>query len=511
MKMVKSLLLGSAAGLVAVTAGQAADLPVKAQPVQYVKVCSLYGAGFYYMPGTDLCLKVGGWARAEAAWGTNGSVTWGPFNGQANTRATSNLVFRARGYITADAREQTAYGTARGYIAVGLSSNDVGLTAGANIVSINRAFVQWAGMTAGLAQSFYDFYSVPAAQYRGALPASDTGDSGWWVWGYTAQFGGGFSATLSMEARRTTQICDNNTVNSSTCTITPGGYINGTTGNASGSGIFPANGAYGGQQWGDIVGNLRVDQAWGAAQVMGAIHNVNASYYSPAPGAGPSILAGHPADATGFAVGGGLKVLFPSIAAGDYFQSQVNYTQGALRYLFMTPNTNWGKVDGAAEAYGVMSDCVYGGIVAAGTNTSCQLTTAWGFNASFEHYWTPSVHQSLYGAYYAVSYSGGAGGGNALLCTNEGFGIGTTGTGLTAAAGCNNNWSTWGIGSRLQWDVTKSFYLGVEVLYSQLISATTPTGALPALTTIAGSGATITEPSSTNWLFTLRAHKDFLP
>ena len=65
MKMVKSLLLGSAAGLVAVTAGQAADLPVKAKPVEYVKICSLYGAGFYYMPGTDLCIKIGGWVRAE--------------------------------------------------------------------------------------------------------------------------------------------------------------------------------------------------------------------------------------------------------------------------------------------------------------------------------------------------------------------------------------------------------------------------------------------------------------
>ena len=65
MKMVKSLLLGSAAALVAVTAGQAADLPVKAKPVEYVKVCSLYGAGFYYMPGTDMCIKIGGWVRAE--------------------------------------------------------------------------------------------------------------------------------------------------------------------------------------------------------------------------------------------------------------------------------------------------------------------------------------------------------------------------------------------------------------------------------------------------------------
>ena len=66
MKMVKSLLLGSAAGLVAVAGAQAADLPVKAAPVQYVKICSLYGVGFYYIPGTDMCLKIGGWVRAEA-------------------------------------------------------------------------------------------------------------------------------------------------------------------------------------------------------------------------------------------------------------------------------------------------------------------------------------------------------------------------------------------------------------------------------------------------------------
>ena len=56
-------LLGSAAGLVAVAGAQAADLPVKAKPVEYVKVCSLYGAGYYYMPGTDICMKLGGYVR----------------------------------------------------------------------------------------------------------------------------------------------------------------------------------------------------------------------------------------------------------------------------------------------------------------------------------------------------------------------------------------------------------------------------------------------------------------
>src|SRR5580698_2669999 len=260
MKMVKSLLLGSAAGLVAVTAGQAADLPVKAEPVEYVKICSLYGAGFYYMPGTDLCIKVGGWVRAEAAWGTNGNMTWGPFNGNANNRTTSNLGFRARGYITADVRNQTEYGTVRGYIAVGLNTNDTGLQVTSLVDSANRAFVQWAGMTAGLSQSFYDFYSAPAMQYRGGyLPASDTGDSGWFVWAYTAQFGGGFSGTISAEARRTTQIIDANCVatgptTTPTCgSITPGGFpAAGTAGGApvagSAAAIAPGAGAYGGEQ-----------------------------------------------------------------------------------------------------------------------------------------------------------------------------------------------------------------------------------------------------------------------
>ncbi|WP_197433548.1 porin, partial [Bradyrhizobium sp. CCH5-F6] len=60
MKLINSLLLGSAAGLIAVGGAQAADLPVKAKAVEYVKICSLYGAGFYYIPGTDTCIKLGG-------------------------------------------------------------------------------------------------------------------------------------------------------------------------------------------------------------------------------------------------------------------------------------------------------------------------------------------------------------------------------------------------------------------------------------------------------------------
>ena len=65
MKMVKSLLLGSAAGVVAVAGAQAADLPVKAKPVQYVKICTLYGDGFYYIPGSDTCIRFSGYIRAD--------------------------------------------------------------------------------------------------------------------------------------------------------------------------------------------------------------------------------------------------------------------------------------------------------------------------------------------------------------------------------------------------------------------------------------------------------------
>ena len=72
MTKIKSLLLGTAAGLLAVGGAQAADMPVKAAPVQYVKICSLYGDGFYYIPGTDTCLKMGGYVRVQA------ETTWVP-------------------------------------------------------------------------------------------------------------------------------------------------------------------------------------------------------------------------------------------------------------------------------------------------------------------------------------------------------------------------------------------------------------------------------------------------
>jgi len=465
MKMVKSLLLGGAAAFAVTASAQAADLPVKAKPVQYVKICSLYGAGFYYIPGTDICLKIGGWTRFEYAYGSNGSFAWGPFAGNAQTRATNNSVFRARGYITADARSQTAYGTVRSYIAVGLSENDVGTNTAANTFNANRAFIQWAGFTFGRATSFFDFYNVPATSYWGAFPASDMGDPGWMVAAYTAQFGGGFSATISAEQRRMTNIA---------------GFAAAATG-VSGAG-------YGGFQVPDIVANLRIDQAWGSAQIMGALHQVNALYYGATPG------TGHPGDKWGYAVGAGIKLNAPMIGAGDYLQAQVNFAEGASRYVFATPNSNWAKGDGANAGFGLLTDGVAGGTIAGGTATGVELTKAWGFNAAYEHFWNQQWKTSAYGGYAAVRYGDRA---NNMLCNVGGIALGS---GAPVVVGCDNNWSTWWLGSRTQWNVTKDFYMGVDVLYSKLSTATNAVAQPVALTS-----------SQDNVAIRFRVHRDFMP
>src|SRR3954471_3861258 len=88
MKMVKSLLLGSAAGLVAVAGAQAADLPVKARAVEYVKVCSAYGAGFYYIPAPDACLKIAGFVRADIAF--NAQENGNPYRNGGPARQTND-------------------------------------------------------------------------------------------------------------------------------------------------------------------------------------------------------------------------------------------------------------------------------------------------------------------------------------------------------------------------------------------------------------------------------------
>ena len=94
---------------------QAADLPVKAKAVEYVRICSLYGAGFFYIPGTDTCIKIGGYLRADThvQWRRRtAQPAWSGDLGQQN-RYRDYFVARSRMALTIDTRTATEYGVVR--------------------------------------------------------------------------------------------------------------------------------------------------------------------------------------------------------------------------------------------------------------------------------------------------------------------------------------------------------------------------------------------------------------
>jgi hypothetical protein len=537
MKMVKSLLLGTAAGFVAVAGAQAADMPVKAA-VQYVKICNLYGDGFYYLPGTNICVKVGGYVRFETGYNLGASLTNGPWNaGTLNgvTTAISNtgpngyndrwdgndFVMRSRAYISMDTREQTEYGILRSYINIGLNY-DSPASGQPSIFSGNRAFIQFAGFTIGLAQSFFDFYSVPISSYNGYFPSSDTGDPGWKVAALTVLYGNGITNTVSLEEPRRIGIVDANSSGNPFALFGVFSGQNGITG-------APGN-DYAKERFPDIVSNWRIDQAWGSAQIMFAAHDASAAYYysstaaafggtCPLPTAGGgaggtsgsiigSEICGHPADKVGWAAGAGFKLNVPN-ANGSYFQFQYTVTQGATRYQTQTATGNFSQMKGGGIAFGFLTD----GIVSAATG-SVDLTKTSGFQAAYDHHWTPKFWTSLYGGYMKVSYDAQA---NAAICLNQ-FNAVATGGGLFFPSVCSNNWSFWWVGSRWQYNFTPAFYMGLDVTYSKLNTADAGgtvlfdnSSATAAVASVAKPQALYQIQNMDNVGFRVRVHRDILP
>ena len=105
---IKSLLLGSAAALVAVTGARAADAVVIAEPepVEYVRVCDTYGTGFYYIPGTEICIKIGGYVRYD--------IGAGDLFGEVSDTLDDTYYKRGRFALRVDARTETELGTLQG-------------------------------------------------------------------------------------------------------------------------------------------------------------------------------------------------------------------------------------------------------------------------------------------------------------------------------------------------------------------------------------------------------------
>jgi hypothetical protein len=172
---IKSLLLGSAAALVAVTGARAADAVVIAEPepVEYVRVCDAYGAGFFYIPGTETCLKFDGYVRMqvntnEAGYSIGGLPTTDPnYAGvqdgwQFNTRARLNI----------DARSDTEWGTLRGFMRIqadAVTNADAGY-------GMDQAIVSLGGFYVGYTESaFAAPWGLPGISRFGIIPTDGGG------------------------------------------------------------------------------------------------------------------------------------------------------------------------------------------------------------------------------------------------------------------------------------------------------------------------------------------------
>jgi hypothetical protein len=435
-----------------------------------VKVCSLYGAGYYYIPGTDICLRIGGYVRQEWASGFGGSISTGPWNSTSSPTnrisGPADTVWRTRAYVNIESRQQTAYGTLRTYLNVGISGNN------STDLNANRAFIQIAGFTVGRATSYFDHYSGAAVAYLVDL-SSDSGDGGQEVFAYTAQLGNGVSASISVEngTKRYAIYREGDSLQ-----------------NPATAPVFAIADRHEKLIAPDIVGNLRIDQAWGSAQVMAAAHSVNGAYYTA------SQNSGHPGDKWGWAVGGGIKINLPMIAAGDFVAAQVAYSEGALKFICNHPGCSFDNVfqGGNSFGYGVWTDGVYGATL----GDEMQLTTGWGVAAAWEHFWTPALRTSLHGGYVEVNYNTEA---NDFLCGGAGI--------VVTAGTCNNDFSRWQVGSRTQWNVTKAFYMGFDVLYQVINTASE--GATATVTGFGGqpTGARLIEDQE-NWAVRARWHRD---
>jgi porin-like protein len=510
MNNVKRFLLSSAAGLVAVAGAQAADLPVKAKPVEYVKICSLYGAGFFYIPGTDTCIKLGGAVRVQSEWNAGaggipvglGSSTEGP-QGAFTRDRTNDMNFRTRIYFSVDARQQTEYGTLRTYFRFGIQQTTPADTVG-GATYWDRAFIQFAGFTVGKTLSFFDGVSFATFNYNNPRTMADTGPNGITVWAYTAQFGNGISGTISAEdPNGRTKIVDNA---ASGGTVWSFGSV-GT--NSNGLAALGAGITGNGMLFPDVVGTLRVDQAWGSAQAMAAMHDASGGYY------GTTVAAGHPSNAFGWAAGAALAINLPTWGATsnvnsqpnvDQFQIQGAYSKGAAGYATNGVGA-WYLSNGSNHAaVGWLADGIYS------TGSSVELTTAWSIYAGYQHLWTPNWRTSVYGGYLAVSYDGTA---TTFACGIGGLGGAGTllSTGLALAAGspCNINFNVWQAGTRTQWNPVSQLDIGVDVLYSRL-----DTGLAGATTTAAAAlpskpAGPITFSDQDVWSVMFRVQRNFWP
>jgi len=468
---------GSVTALLAVGGACAADLPVRAKAVEYVKVCSAYGVGFYFIPGTDTCIKLGGYIISDIALNSN-TVDVGNYSGQggAKNRFSNAYTWRSRSDLTIDTRTATEYGVARTYfetvvswVAGSYAGNGTGstvydgaasnnATAGAiagGQLGVYYAFIQFAGFTMGKAVSQF---SAPWGNYPGNLFDGLVGAGGAMTgvnqFTYTADFGQGITASVSAQDQVQYNQAGVNNIN---------------TGAPFGSSD------YAGTISPDFISMVRVDQAWGVLQASVALHDNHAAYYGGAGIAnGGTELAGHPQDKWGWA--GQLVLAIKNIPTGpgDTIIASGVYTNGATRYNIQDLGAMAGSamvyggtsLAGAYQSvgYGVAPDTVFG-TLPDGTNSGQQLVSTWGFSGAHIHNWNRYWSSIIYGGYAAVSYNGTA---KTLICGVNGVG-GSFRNALRAdLRNCNPDYNISQLGLTVAWTPVKDLTFAADLTYTML-------------------------------------------
>ena len=470
MTLMKSLLLGSAAGLVAVASAQAADLPTRKGPVaaEYVRICSITVAGTpvvgFVLPGSDTCVKLSGYITGQIEGGNlntgyftdisgNNRRTFAP-NGAntsvqtiAGTFGTDSIGYTTRYNQTLDAVSNTAYGplVAHGEFQFNYGMGFDTTGAGGSDGGLNRAYVTWAGLTAGKIDSFFSFTGGGLA-WANFFSPDRKGFNQPDVLAYTVSFGGGFAATISIE--------------SSEGTAVSGGSETGYLGSA----------VQGGHRIPDIVGALSVHQAWGAAQVSGVAHNVRAA----------GLNSGTNLDKWGWAADAGVSFNIPNMA-GSMIGVTGAYSRNATWYSGI-PDGMWGDAGQAISGNGqgmAIGDAFDNG------NGTWAVPTAWSVTAYAQFAVNPQVTLGVEGSYGELRWSGQLP--VSLLSTSKSFIIGGvahydpvknldfefellyqntktdqptgyTNVGCTGAVGgCTTSWHSGSDGFAARFEVTRSF------------------------------------------------------
>jgi hypothetical protein len=135
----KLLLLGSAAAFVAAQPARAADFVEAAEPIDYVKICDVFGSGYFYIPGTDTCLKLSGYLRNDITYDERREEDLG-----------EHYDFKIRARLNIDAKSETDLGTLQGFMRLQTDSNS-----GSWIME--RAYITLGNWFAGYDNSFYDY------------------------------------------------------------------------------------------------------------------------------------------------------------------------------------------------------------------------------------------------------------------------------------------------------------------------------------------------------------------